>query len=170
MRNRAKNEVNFGVMALSPYGFFDEDNVPHGNLYDISLAILKHGDFQGEAIILPLKRLTQNILVEKKLDCSVFGKVSFVQENYEIIEPVGIDVSFGILPRNGVVIDSYDDLKKLAIGVPLGVKMGGGFDKDNFLNKFPAQNYESGMLMLKHKRLDAIAGVISSLQYSGYKK
>lgn len=154
-------------MALSPYGFYDKNSTPQGNLFEFAHAILKQGKFQGDASILPLKRLTQSILVDKKLDCSIFGKVSFVREHYDIVEPIGIDVNFSILPREGVTIEKYSDLAKLTIGVPLGVKIGERFDNDNSLNKIAVNNYESGMLMLKYQRIDAIAGVISSLQFSG---
>jgi len=158
------------ALALSPYGFFDEKHQAHGDLFDIAQAILKHGNFQGKVVIEPLNRLAQSILVEKILDCSIYGTVPSVTNNYQISESTGIHVKFGILPRQGVSINSYADLRNLKIGLPLGVNIGGPFDKDDSLNKITAKNYETGMLMLKHRRFDAIAGVIGSLQFSGKKQ
>jgi len=162
-----EQSVRFGVMALTPYVFYDEEGTPQGNLYNIAKAITKEGNFHRNVDIEPIKRLGNSILTKQVLDCSLFGDVPNIRNNYTLIESTGIDVDFGILPRKGIHITDYSDLSNIRIGVPLGISIGHPFDTDDSLNKVQAKNYRSGMLMLKHNRFDALAGVISSLQYAG---
>jgi len=166
---QAKKVVRFGVMGLTPYGYFDENKKPHGDLFEISHAILKQGNFAGKVVIEPIKRLTRTFLVEKALDCFIAGDVPYIRDRYQEIESTGIDVEFGFLPYRDVVINSYADVQKLDIGLPLGVTLGHAFDKDSTVNKVSVRDYETGVLMLSRKRIDALAGVMGSLRFSGKK-
>lgn len=158
--------IRFGIMALKPYGYFEQKQ-PRGDLFDIARAVVEGDAIQGKVTIEPIKRLEQSLRIEKSLDCSIFGMVPNVVRNYDVVESIGIFVDFGILPRQGVVIHRYEDLRDLLIGHPLGISIGYPYDKDKDLKRISAKNYESGMLMLKHGRFDAIAGVIGSLKFSG---
>jgi len=164
----SKETIHFAIMDLHPYGFFAKDGTPKGYHYQIAQAILKEAGLKGQTIISPLKRINKNMFVSKTLDCSIFGAVPYVQDQYKMIEEIGVELNFGFIPQKHIVIEQYSDLKNLKIGVPLGVHIGSPFDTDNNLIKMQAKDYQSGMLMLKHNRFDAIAGVIGSLQFSAY--
>lgn len=165
--NAAEYRVRFGIMALTPYGYYDKNGKPQGDLFSITKAIVSEGNFSQKVAIQPMKRLTQSLLVKQELDCSLFGDVPYIRTNYTLIESTGIDVNFGVLPVKNIHIGEYADLSSLRIGVPLGISIGNPFDSDLSLNKVQAKGHESGMLMLKHRRFDALAGVISSLQFAG---
>jgi len=163
----SNESIRFAIMALTPYGYYAENGQPRGDHFDIATAILTEGGFQGEVVITPLKRISHRMFIEKTTDCSLFAAVPFVKDNYSLVEPIGIDLRFGFIPRKGVTINDYESLRGLRIGVPLGVHMGGSFDQDKTINKLETKDYETGMLMLKRSRFDAIAGVIGSLQFGG---
>jgi len=165
-----KQTLRFGVMELTPYGFYDKQGNPQGDLFEISHEILKEGNFEGGVVIEPIKRLTKRFLVKRDLDCFIAGDVPFIRDRYAMVEHTGIDVEFGILPRRGVTLSTHEDLKSLRIGLPLGVTIGSQFDHDETLKKVQVKDYETGMAMLARDRIDAIAGVIGSLQVSGKRR
>lgn len=159
--------IRISIMALTPYGFFDEQKKPKGDVYAIAEAFLKTGNFDGSVTIQPVKRIAQTILTKKTSDCMLVGNVPYIAKNYSMIAPIGYDLKFGVLPRKEFVINQYLDLSPLRIGVPLGVNIGHPFDSDDTMNKISIRDYDTGMRMLRRGRIDGIAGVISSLEYSG---
>jgi len=165
--DKAETKIRISIMSLTPYGFFDEQKNPKGDLFEIAQAFLIEGDFKGEVRIEPVKRLNHSIFAKQTSDCAIIGNVPFVLEKYTLIEPIGYDLEFGLLPRKGVVIKRYADIFDLRLGVPLGVSIGRPFDDDDSLNKISTRDYQTGMLMLSRDRLDALAGVIGSLKFSG---
>ncbi|MCW8916012.1 MAG: transporter substrate-binding domain-containing protein [Magnetovibrio sp.] len=157
-----RNLLRFGIMALAPYGFQDNNGNWVGNLYEIADAIIAEGGFEGYSQVVPLKRLFQ----KDRLDCSIAGAVPFMEKNYARVASLGQELVFGIMPLKQVTLNAYEDLKELVIAVPLGVNVGLPFDEDERLKKIEVRDYSASMRMLERERVDAAAGVINSLLFS----
>ncbi|OMH26590.1 ABC transporter substrate-binding protein [Motiliproteus sp. MSK22-1] len=155
------NPIRFGIMGQSPYGFFSEAGIPKGYLYDIANAVLEEAGFLQDTVILPHKRL-MSALIAKERNCSLFASTPLISEQNILVEPIGKSVRLGVLPRAGIHLNDYEDLKSISIAVARGVAFHPRFDNDNTLNKVKTKNYYQDALMLKRGRVEAVAGAIGS--------
>ncbi len=158
------DDIRFGIMQQHPYGYF-EDEGPKGYLYDIAHAVLDKAGFVGKLEILPHKRL-QVELKSGIQQCTFFAESSYALENFQAHEPIGKVLAAVILPRAGVFLKTYDDLRGIRIGVPRGVFIDPRFDADETLNKQETLDYHHSMRMLRHQRLDAVVGGYDSLLFN----
>jgi len=148
-------------MKLTPYSFTDENGEPSGYLHDVMIAVLKEAGLSQKIKLLPLKRLLQGFKSGRH-DCTLIANSPTAQSVFRIIEPIGKKLQIGVLPAFGRVIENYEDLKDLKIGIPLGVSFDKGFDADKNLDKIQTNDYVENVKMLNHGRLTAIAGSIDS--------
>lgn len=155
--------LRFGIMALAPYGFQDEEGRWRGNLYDVAHAILEQGQFDGFVEVVPVTRVIQS----GTLDCSLMAKTIPNEENFVAVSPLGMGLIAGVLPKKGLSLNSYKDLKGLSIAVPIGAKLGEPFDTDTDIDKVEVRNYETAIKMLVRDRVDGAVGAIGSLMFSG---
>ena len=129
------------------------------------LAKVREDSGIGKTIsILPTKRLIQNVRTNKDT-CTVTANTPGAINNSDLIESFGVNFEAGILPRAGVAIRSYQDLKGLTIAVPLGIKFDETFSNDDTLNKIRPVHFVNAVDMLMHKRVDAVAGNIAVFRY-----
>ena len=149
-------------MALAPYGYEDADGKWLGNFLELSRAILKEGNFEGYAEVVPVRR----VLKLGHTDCAITADVERMQDNFTRVAHMGLYMDFGVLPLKSVPLKKYTDLKDVIIAVPVGSNMGMPFDGDNSLEKVEVQNYASAMQMLNRGRVEAAVGVINSLRFS----
>lgn len=156
------------TIGQEPYSFQDENGQFQGYHYLIANRILQEAGYDTTAHPVPLKRLIRD-MQQGLSDCGLAANSEFAQDNFEIIENFNHNLKIGIMPRAGIDLNSYDDLRTISIGVPVGFSIGEPFDKDNRLLKVPTLDYNQGVLMLSYKRIDAIVGVLESIEYSAYK-
>lgn len=161
--------LRFGIMALAPYGFQDESGAWVGNFHDVAQSIIDEGGFEGSVDILPVARLTHSLLKKRSLDCTITAAVPFMDINYLKVASLGQVLKFGVLPLPQVNLNSYADLKKITIAVPIGAKMGLPFDEDQSLKKVEVIDYVGAMRMLEVERVDSAVGVLNSLMFSARK-
>jgi len=164
-----KNNITMATMEQIPYGFWKDNGKPTGVLYEILNRIIIESDVKQPNSILSKKRLLATMLTQQNT-CSLLGDTPEVVNTYDLIEPIGLTVNAGILPKSGVVLVDYSSLKGLTIAVPLGIN----FDKK--LNEYKGfsivtpRNYVNALKMLKIGQVDAIAGAISTLKFIGKKE
>jgi len=163
--NAADTPLRMAMMALAPYAYKTNEGKWKGNLFDVSQAILKEGHFAGDVRAYPVKRLT-TLLKRGEADCTITAAVPYMKNNYTKVASLNSELEFGVLPHKEVTIKKYDALNNITIAVPSGAKMGLPFDADEKLQKVQVQDYENAMRLLSAKRVDAAAGVISSLMFS----
>lgn len=159
----------FETIGQEPYSFTDENGNIAGYNYEIANAILQEAGYKTKAKPAPMKRLLRNVKLGTT-DCMLAAYSPYSAENYTLIEETGHDLHAGLLPRAGINLSSYEDLKGLRIGVPAGMTIGEPFDSDDSLSKFTTPNYPKSTVMMRHKRIDVIMGAIESIKYSGYKE
>jgi len=158
-----KNDVRILVMQQLPYGYISDEGKKTGILYDILDMILKSSDMKIPINIVPTKRLISTMLDNEKV-CSIIGN-SPETAPFDIIGPIGYQVTVGILPAAGIKLDNYSKLQGITIAVPLGIIFDEKFHKDTTLNKVRPPHYINAIKMLDLGRIDAIAGAIPILKF-----
>jgi len=160
----SQDEVLMATMDILPYGFLSPEGQKTGALYDILNEIIRESGIGRVNQLIPPVRIITYMLDNKKV-CTIVADVPSVAPNFDLIEPIGYVVTVGILPKVGLTLVDYTDLKHLVIAVPLGVRFNDKFDNDTSLSKvFPPQ-YINAVRMIKVGRIDAIAGALGSLSY-----
>ena len=159
--------LRIGIMDLPPYSYLDAERNRRGILIEVAEAILKESGLEGTVETVPIKRLFITLQKGNSFDCTItaMDEGPFTKK-FDLIETIGWDLQFGFIPRRGVDLSSYADLSKLRIAVARGILLTDQFDKDESLNKILVSGYPSAMMMLDRGRVDAAAGVVSSLLFS----
>jgi len=158
-----KNDVRIFAMKQLPYGYISKEGQKTGILYEILDMIAKESDMTIPINIVPTKRLISTMLNNEKV-CSIIGN-SPDTAPFDIIGPIGYQVTVGILPASGIKLDDYSSLQGIIIAVPLGIIFDEKFHNDTSLNKVRPPHYINAIKMLKLGRIDAIAGAIPILKF-----
>jgi len=164
-----KNNTSMVTMEQIPYGFRTADGKSTGMLYEILNYIITESSIEQPNNLLPLKRILASMSTRKNT-CSLLGNSPYVVDNYDLVEPLGLSMNIGILPRNGVALVDYSSLKGLTLAVPLGIHFDGNFNRDDNLSIVSPRNYVNALKMLKNGQVDAVAGAIPTLRLTGTKE
>jgi len=158
------NTFSMATLEQIPYGFKTSKGLIKGGLFDIMSEIIKESGLKASNQLLPPQRLILELNSGSQL-CTLAANTSYISEHFNLIEPIGVTLSAGILPRKGLKLPDYASLKNIIIAVPLGVHFDKQFDRDNTLTKIRPLGYSNAIKMLKYKQVDAVAGAIESLLY-----
>jgi len=151
-------------MELIPYGFENTDGKKTGILLDVLSEIRDASGVGLPVKTLPLKRLLLTLLRDMK-SCTLVIDSQIITDNLDLVEPIGYELTAGILPLAGVRLKDYSSLKEKLIAVPLGVQFDQKFDTDNSLTKLSTPQYLNAIKMMQARRVDAVAGAIPVIQY-----
>lgn len=152
------------TMEVFPYGYISESGKPTGVWYDILNKIMLESEVAKRNEITPTKRLVKYIDTEKPMCTLIAGKGPEVGNVY-LLEPIGQILTAGILPKKGIKIEEYTDLRNLLIAVPLGINFNSIFDDDVTMQKVSPPQYLNAIKMFSKGRVDAVAGPIPILKY-----
>jgi len=158
-----KNDIQILVMKQVPYGYISDEGKKTGVLYEILDKLLKESNETTSIGIIPTKRLISTMLNKEKV-CSIFVN-SPETSPFDIIEPIGFQITGGILPAAGIKLDDYSKLQGIVIAVPLGIIFDEKFHNDDSLKKVHPPHYINAVKMLRFGRIDAIAGAIHVLKF-----
>ncbi len=164
-----ETELKGFTLEQVPYGFNDENGKTTGLLFEMMNEIILESGLSAAHNTLPPNRLF-NELNKTNQACSLLAGTSFIKEQFDLIESIGIRLSAGILPKSGIKLTSYESLQNISIAVPLGIHFHERFDNDESLNKMYPAKYLNAINMIKHNHVDAAAGAISSLLYIAKKE
>ncbi|NQZ83421.1 MAG: transporter substrate-binding domain-containing protein [Colwellia sp.] len=159
-----KNDVIMITMEQIPYGYLSSEGKTIGVLYDILNEIIRDSGIGQVNQLMPPKRIFSYMMKKQKV-CSLLAGVPSIVSNFDLIEPIGYELTAGILPKAGIKLVNYSDLKNITIAVPLGIKINSKFNSDASLIKVHPPEYLNAIRMLKKGRVDAIAGAVSNLLY-----
>ena len=164
--NVNSSEGDFAMIAMeqTPYGFVSEEGKVTGVLYDLLEEIRATSGIGAAVEIQPANRLLATLIRGKK-SCTVVIDSPDVVSSLDIVEPIGYQLTAGILPVAGVKLKDYSSLKGKIIAVPLGILFDEKFHADKSLNKLSTPQYMNAIKMMKLGRVDAVAGAISVLKY-----
>jgi ABC-type amino acid transport substrate-binding protein len=165
----AKDNVSIVTMEQVPYGFMADNEKTVGVFYEILNHIITESDIDQENKLLPLNRLFIKMSTRQDM-CSLIADTPEIVDKLDLVEPIGFPLNLGILPKKGIILDHYSNLKGLTIAVPLVVYFDEKFDKDQTLSIVSPRNYTNAVKMLKSGQVDAIAGAILALKFIGKKE
>jgi len=158
------NAFSMATLEQIPYGFKTSKGQIKGGLFDIMNEIINESGLKASNQLLPPQRLILELNKGNQL-CTLVANTPHASKHFDLIEPIGLKLSAGVLPRKGIELTNYVSLKNIIIAVPLGIYFNERFDNDNTLNKIHPLGYSNAIQMLKYKRVDAIAGAIETLRY-----
>jgi len=147
-----------------PYGFKTTKGQIKGGLFDIMNEIINESGLKASNQLLPPQRLIHELKNGNQL-CTLLANTPYASRHFDLVEPIGLTLSAGVIPRIGVGLPNYASLKNTIIAVPLGIYFDKRFDRDSTLTKIHPLSYSNAIKMLKYKRVDAVAGAIESLLY-----
>jgi len=161
-----KDEDSIAMLTMEqiPYGYLSPEGKHIGMLYDILNEIILESEVGQTNHLMPPRRIFLEMITKKKI-CTLAADVPSMVSNFDLIEPIGYELKAGVLPRAGIKIQNYSDLKKIIIAVPTGVNFDDQFDNDLDIIKAQPSEYVNAIRMLKKGRVDAIAGAINNLYF-----
>jgi len=157
--------IVFEVMGQEPYAFTNNRGELDGYFYHVANRLLEKAGYPARAVPIPLKRLVRN-LRSKATHCTFFATRDFSDYDLFAVDDIGHTIKVGIVPKHDITLKSYDDLRAIRIGTPIGMRFGAWFDDAQDLQKIETPNYAHSSRMLYHNRIDAIAGVVESIHFS----
>ena len=156
------NTYSMATLEQIPYGFKTSNGQIKGGLFDVLNEIIKESGLKASNQLLSAQRLNMELNKGSQL-CTLAADTPYAVKNYDLIEPIGLTLSAGIIPRKNLKLSNYSTLKNIIIAVPLGIYFDKKFDGDNNLTKIRPLNYSNAIKMLNHEQVDAVAGAIESL-------
>ncbi len=161
--NTNKSNITMITMEQIPYGFYDPDGKPTGVLFDILKIIMKQSNIGNKNLLLPPIRIMHRMLAEPA--CTVVADTHEIVSNFDLVEPIGLEMKSGIIPRSGLIFADYASLANKRIAVPLGILFDQRFENDpSIIKEFPPK-YLNAIRMLINGRVDGVAGSILALKY-----
>lgn len=152
------------IMETEPWGFYHpETRAPQGIWLDIAQELERVSGLAQTKRLAPYARVIEG-LAQGAADVSYL--IRSPDRDAEVVH-AGHLFNFGsiVQARQGIQLNSYDDLQGLRIGVLQNIRLSPRFDQDQQLHKVMVRNYENMMTMLAAGRLDAVSGNSLSLAY-----
>ena len=148
--------LDFHVIKNAPIGYLTEDTEPKGVHWEYLKAIEDQTGYCINKTLLPYPRIWHSIKMGEHDGGIVFKSSS----RSELVEYAALirRVKTVVIPVKGTTIKNYDDLSKIIIGKTRGTHLSEKFDSDKSLKVIELNNYQQATQMLKHGRIDAIAG------------
>ena len=157
--------VHVGLLSISPYAYFDEVQEPVGLLVDFFDLIATEADLEIDVNPEPTPRLSRDIQ-SGAIGCTIYIRSSATEAVADPLVSLGLDFRSVVIPRRGIELKNYEDLKPISIAVGRGTVFGHKIDTDETLNKFISNDYFHSARLMKKNRVDAILGVEWSVLYN----
>ncbi len=155
-------QLSFITIEAAPWASTRSDTgEQEGAFIEIIRALEKRLDRKINITITPFARIDRE-LASGDHDCTIL-----IPRPDDLVVK-GIVVSYhpiGFIPRKGVSINRYEDIKPLRLSVIRGGTLTPEFDEDPDLYKEFDTDYLIGLRKVARARLDAIVGAIPTLQY-----
>jgi polar amino acid transport system substrate-binding protein len=153
----------FHVIENAPMGFNNSTNAATGVHWDYLTEIHKLSNVCLNKILLPYPRIWQSIK-QGEHDGGIIFKSESRSIFIEYVAPIRT-VKTVVIALKGIKIENYADLRNITIGKTRGTHLSKQFDQDTDLNIIELSNYQQAAKMIKHGRIDAIAGSALVLSY-----
>lgn len=157
--------LDMHVILNYPLGYLDSEGVPTGIHWDFLQAIEQRSGICFNKKLIPYPRIWKSMEYGEHDGGIVFrskGRDAIV----EYVAPV-LTLRTIVVPRKGISIKHYQDLKEMTIGKVRGIRLDARFDHDPDLVFVEQNNYVHLWKILSRSRVDAIAGSEKGLIQSG---
>jgi ABC-type amino acid transport substrate-binding protein len=158
----AAEPLSFGVLAAPPYGLDGADKTVSGSIHDIAELIAAKTGLTFNYRLEPLARLMNDLKVGK-LDLLILIPGDDVKQQYALGEIMPSNTV--ILPKAGVTIAKYEDLKGKTFAILRGAVYDQRFGSDDDIKKYEVDSYDIGLRMTKGGRVDGMIGPDLGLYY-----
>ncbi len=140
--NIVSEDFIMATMAQLPYGYLSETGEYTGIWYEILNKIILESGIDIKNKIVPTKRLVRFLDSNHNI-CTILADNNERSGNFDVLGEIGQTLSAGILPKKGIKIETYADLKNITIAVPLGIEFYNAFDNDLALKKVHPSQYQN---------------------------
>ena len=158
----AAEPLSFGVLAVPPYGVELPDKTVSGSNHDIAELIAAKAGLTFNYRLEPLARLMSDLKVGK-LDLLILIPGDDVKQQYALGEIMPSNTV--VLPKAGVTIAKYEDLKGKTFAILRGAVYDQRFGSDEDIKKYEVDSYDIGLRMTKGGRVDGMIGPDFGLYY-----
>lgn len=124
--------------------------------------LIKRTGMPGKTLVVPFARVSA-ALQDGEADIA-FMLWNDTHQSYSRKGALLTSLEFGILPKAGLSIGTYDDLAKLTIATVRGIQIEPRFDNDAALKRDEGANYDVAIKKVVAGRNDAVAGSLESLR------
>lgn len=156
------------LIGQEPYSYITDDGRVEGYFYEIANRMLEKAGYSIKSESVPVKRLARN-LNSGMADCSFFPAIPTIVQMFSAVTEIGHLLEIGVLPKVGIQLDAYNDLRDIEVGVPIGFTMGSRFDNDPLVHRKDVPDYYHGTRMLWGNRIEAVGGAIESIRFTAHK-
>jgi len=157
-------ELNFITLEVAPWAYHDKvSNKLKGIFPDLVREIDDRTLHTINMTLTPYARIDRE-LESGRQDCTMLirGKE---RDRFVVLGELIFDHPMGVIPREDISLAKYEDLNQVSISVLRDLNITEKFDLDENMKKQYDTDYEMGLRKMNHKRLDAIAGAIPTIQY-----
>jgi polar amino acid transport system substrate-binding protein len=155
--------LDMHVIQNAPIGYLDSEGNPTGTHWDYLDAIAEHSGLCINKRLLPYARVRAS-LEQGGHDGGIMFRSEDLDSKIQAAAHIR-SLAVVVIPRKGISIDTYEDLKGLQIGKTRSTRLNSRFDTDTALRKYKLNNYEQAVKMIAAGRLDAVAGSQLVLSY-----
>ncbi|MGF1742741.1 transporter substrate-binding domain-containing protein [Vibrio profundum] len=155
--------LKISTVELVPVGFKNEHNQPSGLLYDIANAIADNAQLPYVNTLKPYPRILLE-LESGTADISMLYPNKRLKGKVVNIAKIFTDSNV-IVARPEFTIRSLTDLHGKKVATIRNAHYSSEFDSDVNITKVSVNNYNQGIRLLLHGRVDAIIGALGSISY-----
>lgn len=151
------------TIDAAPWASIGPDQQPVGAFPEIVQEMERRTGHRVAVAVHPFARIDRELETGGQ-DCTI---ILWNEARSRIVEK-GEDVylmTFGVIAARGVKLSAYEDLAPLTISVVRNLAIDPRFDSDAALQKDFDKSYTLGLHKIAHRRLDAIAGALPTIQH-----
>ncbi len=157
-------QINFITLDVPPWATTAEGSkAVVGMFAEIIDEIQSRTGLSITMSVAPYARINRELKVGRQ-DCTILIKDDERSEMTTLGQVV-FNHPMGVLPHKSTEVRSYEDMHGLTVSVLPILNMFDKFYQDSNIKKVSDVDYETGIRKVKHKRVDAIAGAIPTIQY-----
>ncbi len=157
-------ELKFTTLEVAPWAYKNEGDSQYQGIFpELVDEIERLSGHKINVSLTPYARINRE-LESGRQDCTIL----VTDEERAKVVQIGellFDHPVGVIAHHSVKLDNYDDLLGLRISLLRGSVISKRFNADENLKKEFDTDYVISLKKLQHRRLDAIAGALPTIQY-----
>lgn len=148
--------LNMHVIQSVPLAYMDEEGELAGIHVEMLDALQAHSGLCINKLLMPVSRIVKSLALGQH-DGGLLLRSAKRDHLVELVLHTG-DIDTVVIPRKGVTVKSYQDIRNLVIGKIGGMPLRNDFDSDNDLTLVQLNRYGQAAQMLERGRVDVLAG------------
>lgn len=160
----SRAQVKIATIETPPWAYNDPaTGRPEGVFPDVVRELERRTGVAFAMSLIPFPRIAPE-LESGAQDCAVSVWLESAGQ-YAVKGEEVASHSIGVVPRRGVPLESYADLRGLILSTLPGLVFGEPFDSDSTIRKVRDPDYLTGVRKAAHGRVDGVAGAVPTILY-----